>query len=674
MAEPSPTKKRQDARRAAGSKSKPYSKKTKSLSPSSSEESDLPLAIVETTLDPSETSEAPMDQPGFPTHAQYKRIESIYLTSLSPRKRDKALITQAMFDNIWDVLHDPDTREVETAQFRFWVRKMFALSDPQPTQMFTAADATTTISSVPVVLHENRPVAIREQLYELFVYCHGRSNHGGRDKTCAVIRQHYSWVPKELTAQFVKACPTCTLKRSGNPDLVAMVQEQGQRVNKVTASYNETVDSAPIGPYFGPGPNEHIIGSKPAGAPVVSLGKDYQDQSLSGDPRKQNWPPSEGCFDTMAIPVLHRELSPILVDVSGSIPSGRQPFMVPPRGLKQPPAMSREVSLFNGIPHGWTDDDAESIQARAEAYNAMVEQRTGIAALLPPGMMPRIPSVVFKRNALFTPDSQGLLPLQRTQTNEYDMPAGSKVTLPPLMKCLEDGTLSGEEPVLRMQMDSGNLLPLSLQPLKVFNSKAPGEFIAYIPEIDPTLLEDKKYGGGSSGGMDLEPAGDAGITATPANMPEISIPSVNNEENIVILAEMPTMSSDVAKPTLIRRTAAPAPLELTSLRTNSNFTSHRSSGDSSPTTPGSANSCYSQLSFQTGSTTSTDPSPFTTALPTPTDEHQKTVMELAAETDGLMLNVKNIGDAVDIEHPWEQEAEFPTMMNLAQAGSDVVVL
>jgi len=37
-----------------------------------------------------------------------------------------------------------------------------------------------------------------------------------------------SWFPKELTAQFVKACPTCTLKRSGNPDLMAMVHDKGR--------------------------------------------------------------------------------------------------------------------------------------------------------------------------------------------------------------------------------------------------------------------------------------------------------------------------------------------------------------------------------------------------------------------------------------------------------------
>jgi hypothetical protein len=157
-----------------------------------------------------------VDKLGFPTYAQYKRIEMAYLQSLSPRKRDKALISQCMFDKIWDVLHQPDACAVGTPQFRFWVRKMFTLSAP---------DTEVDDSEAPVViLHENRPVAVREQLYELFCYCHEESNHGGRDKTCAIIRQHYSWVPKELTAQFVKACPTCTFKRSGNPELIALVQ------------------------------------------------------------------------------------------------------------------------------------------------------------------------------------------------------------------------------------------------------------------------------------------------------------------------------------------------------------------------------------------------------------------------------------------------------------------
>ncbi|KAA1478181.1 hypothetical protein DENSPDRAFT_760260, partial [Dentipellis sp. KUC8613] len=153
----------------------------------------------------------PPDILGFPSFDEYKRLEAAYLNSLSDRKQGKALIPQAMFEQIWDVLHDPECL-AGSAQFRFWVRKMFVLRFPQTTLHAPASDAALT----PVVLHDNRPVAIREQLYEVLCYCHALARHGGRDKTCAAIRAHYSWVPKELTAKFVKACPTCTLKRSGN--------------------------------------------------------------------------------------------------------------------------------------------------------------------------------------------------------------------------------------------------------------------------------------------------------------------------------------------------------------------------------------------------------------------------------------------------------------------------
>src|SRR5712672_110294 len=184
---------------------------------------------------PSRSQSRSRDVAGFPTHEQYLRIEDEYLSSLSERKQPKALISQALFDKIFAVLQNGnDDRGASTAQFRFWVRKMFVLAYPQ-----TSFNPTTRTRSPnnhsynhghnsagppppePVVLHDKRPVAIREQLYEVLCYCHAVARHGGRDKTCATLRQHYSWVPKELTAKFVKSCPTCTLKRSGNPDLLS---------------------------------------------------------------------------------------------------------------------------------------------------------------------------------------------------------------------------------------------------------------------------------------------------------------------------------------------------------------------------------------------------------------------------------------------------------------------
>lgn len=204
--------------------SKPYLKPMPSMGPVSP----TPIDYSDSIRSPSVSAPDTTNKPGFPTYAHYKRIEAAYLCSLSPRKRDKALITQIMFDKIWDVLHQPEACTIETPQFRFWVRKMFTLSRPQGHLIGSSDNHIYELP--PVVLHENRPVAVMEQLYELFCYCHEQANHGGRDKTCAVIRQHYSWVPKELTSQFVKACPTCVLKRSGNPDLVTLAQEQPQTV------------------------------------------------------------------------------------------------------------------------------------------------------------------------------------------------------------------------------------------------------------------------------------------------------------------------------------------------------------------------------------------------------------------------------------------------------------
>ncbi|KIN98281.1 hypothetical protein M404DRAFT_1005423 [Pisolithus tinctorius Marx 270] len=187
-------------------------------------------------------------QPGFPTYEEYKRIEAAYLANLAPRKRTKALITQATFDQIWEVLWHPGSTRVGTPQFRFWVRKTFRLVTVQGEggrvgQAWRPSSNSENGSNLkgkrgkdkdlpPVVLHDNRPVAIMEQMYEVLCYCHGLTEHGGRDKTCAAIRRHYSWVPKELVAQFVRGCPTCLVKRAGNLALAVTTDGTNDWVSK----------------------------------------------------------------------------------------------------------------------------------------------------------------------------------------------------------------------------------------------------------------------------------------------------------------------------------------------------------------------------------------------------------------------------------------------------------
>ncbi|KAI8888716.1 hypothetical protein K501DRAFT_172590, partial [Backusella circina FSU 941] len=143
------------------------------------------------------------DQGPLPTYKEFQEIINDYLNNLSPKKRDKALVDHTRYCLIQDVLRHPRNTSISTAQFRFWVKKMFRL---QP-------------GSYDLVFHDNKPVAMREQIYDILVRAHKEAHHGGRDKTSAIVRNQFSWIPKELIARFVRQCPTCIVRRNGNQSL-----------------------------------------------------------------------------------------------------------------------------------------------------------------------------------------------------------------------------------------------------------------------------------------------------------------------------------------------------------------------------------------------------------------------------------------------------------------------
>ncbi|OCF32901.1 hypothetical protein I316_05538 [Kwoniella heveanensis BCC8398] len=145
-------------------------------------------ASVESTSDPL-----------FPSPHKFNLMVQDYLRNLSPKKREKALLTQKMYDAVLSVLQDPKDTSTKTAQFRFWAKKMFQL---------------TSFGGEKVVCHDHKPVAVKEQIYEVLCHCHGQAGHGGRDKTSAQVRRYYSWIPKEIIARFVRDCPFCQSRRT----------------------------------------------------------------------------------------------------------------------------------------------------------------------------------------------------------------------------------------------------------------------------------------------------------------------------------------------------------------------------------------------------------------------------------------------------------------------------
>ncbi|ORZ24063.1 hypothetical protein BCR42DRAFT_468358, partial [Absidia repens] len=130
---------------------------------------------------------------------EFRAIVDDYLNNLSPKKRDKALVDQHRYYLIQQVLRDPRNTAISTAQFRFWVKKMFQLQ----------------LGTMDIICHDNKPVAVKEQIYDILVRAHREAHHGGRDKTSALVRRKFSWIPKELVARFVRHCPFCITRRNG---------------------------------------------------------------------------------------------------------------------------------------------------------------------------------------------------------------------------------------------------------------------------------------------------------------------------------------------------------------------------------------------------------------------------------------------------------------------------
>ncbi|OAL37889.1 hypothetical protein AYO20_02722 [Fonsecaea nubica] len=120
---------------------------------------------------------------GYPDVHEFDELMKRYVQDLSPKKQDKALIHARRAANIKHVLIDKKTTAIESAQFRFWVKKMFTL---QPND-----------SKIPEhlrkICHEGKPVAVREKLFKILTKAHKQCQHGGRDKTSAQVRKVYSW-------------------------------------------------------------------------------------------------------------------------------------------------------------------------------------------------------------------------------------------------------------------------------------------------------------------------------------------------------------------------------------------------------------------------------------------------------------------------------------------------
>ncbi|GLB44577.1 hypothetical protein LshimejAT787_1702040 [Lyophyllum shimeji] len=429
-----------DRQRTLSCSSKPYSRPPTPDPPSKRHSVDI--AKHESSQPTVVTS-----KPGFPTYGQYKVIEASYLETLTPNRREKALISQQLFDRIWAVLRSPD-QTTESAQFRFWVRKKFAFGTIKHKSSAASDDSSKEDpDSAPgrtVLLHEKNLVAVQDQIYDILCYSHGASGHGGRDKTCLTVRQHYTWIPKELVARFIKACPTCIARKCGMPRNVGdpnathnLLPTLRQYFRTLGTDDGGEDDRAADSRIYAPVPAAGVRSvtpttmSEPSASPVpMSV-----DHSLL--PTANHTPPiitsgPDAGLAPFPISACDNGLDRVSNHARTNRPAIGDSLAVTPSSMSEPSAtpvpmsvvdismdrvanhsapirphaprghhMSREVSLYQGLPNGWQFRHDNVSAARDEFV--LRQASWDAVAPAPRDTRPRIPSIVPMTHALPAP-------------------------------------------------------------------------------------------------------------------------------------------------------------------------------------------------------------------------------------------------------------------------------
>lgn len=198
---------------------------------------------------------------GMPSNGEYAQLLTRYLDEMTPTKRGKALVDSELLERIMSVLtfqHEGSSGasgmsfgsdfprrtacgagEIwNTQPFRRWARNTFIYRQATQAELERAVDfgllsppesslsgpgvpghppSTRLALPLPMnlVFHRDRPVALRQRIYKIILRAHWIANHSGRDRTWALVQEICSYIPKRLVYDFVAACPTCRVARSG---------------------------------------------------------------------------------------------------------------------------------------------------------------------------------------------------------------------------------------------------------------------------------------------------------------------------------------------------------------------------------------------------------------------------------------------------------------------------
>lgn len=286
----------------------------------------------------------------LPSRQDYESIEARYLAE---RQKSLGILNMERYGHTRRcLLNMPQWKDRLMLQ-GFDIVSKDAIIDDQANDVFLPYDLS---DSAPVLTFRGRIAIPQDQIYDTLCYCHLKTDHGDDSQTLAFVRNTYIFVPSRVVREFVDACPACATRRAAKASVDS--EESSNLVSDNDLQLNNSFDL------------------------------------LSNEER-------EGLFTSMFSNLSFKDLDPETLPAPPPLFSR---LSATSRGshdsLPQSLPMSREVSLFQGLPNGWqyfTDyDDARKdfVENKEETLSEQLKPDV-------PKKRPRIPSIAPLRSANF---------------------------------------------------------------------------------------------------------------------------------------------------------------------------------------------------------------------------------------------------------------------------------
>lgn len=127
----------------------------------------------------------------------FYRDLAAFENALHDRFKSKFLIDDKTYERIREALEEKrGVKSQHGARFKFWSNRHFALQEV----------------GVKAVVHcakTNKPVARREEIFDIIDKCHQAIGHARRQATWNEVTSHFSWIKHECINIYLRGCAVC---------------------------------------------------------------------------------------------------------------------------------------------------------------------------------------------------------------------------------------------------------------------------------------------------------------------------------------------------------------------------------------------------------------------------------------------------------------------------------